>query len=292
MDKTEQPASKTKKGLQLLLKIVVTVACLWFVSTKISFAELGSVLATANPGWLLVALAVFVGSKIIASFRLNIYFKNIGLPLSEKENLKLFWLGMFYNLFLPGSITGDAYKVIVLSKRFNSPYKKTSAAVLLDRFSGLLALGLILAVYSFFVLGNISYSILLLAGAIASVFVLFFIIKRFFTDFTAGFWPTFFMGLGVQSLMVLSIYAILYALGIQEQQSIYIFIFLVAAVASVLPLTVGGGLGIREFVFYKGAVFLGVNEHTAIVISLVFYFITLAASLSGAVFIFRKVFDK
>ena len=292
MDKTEQPASKTKKALQLLLKIVVTAACLWFVSTKISFAELRSVLATANPGWLLVALAVFVGSKIIASFRLNIYFKNIGLPLSEKENLKLFWLGMFYNLFLPGSITGDAYKVIVLSKRFNSSYKKTSAAVLLDRFSGLLALGLILSVYSFFVLGNISYSILLLAGAIASVFVLFFIIKRFFTDFTAGFWPAFFLGLAVQSLMVLSIYAILYALGIQEQQSIYIFIFLVAAVASVLPLTIGGGLGIREFVFYKGAVFLGVNDHTAIVISLVFYFITLAASLSGAVFIFRKVFDK
>lgn len=292
MDKTEQPASRTKKVIQLLLKIIVTVACLWFVSTKISFAELRSVLATANPGWLLVALAVFVGSKIIASFRLNIYFKNIGLPLSEKENLKLFWLGMFYNLFLPGSITGDAYKVIVLSKRFNSPHKKTSAAVLLDRFSGLLALGLILAVYSFFVLRNISYSILLLTGAIASVFVLFFIIKRFFTDFTAGFWPAFFLGLAVQSLMVLSIYAILYALRIQEQQSIYIFIFLVAAVASVLPLTVGGGLGIREFVFYKGAVFLGVNEHTAIVISLVFYFITLAASLSGAVFIFRKVFDK
>lgn len=292
MDKTEKPASKTKKLLQLLLKIVVTVACLWFVSTKISFSELRSVLATANSGWLLVALLVFAGSKIIASFRLNIYFRNIGLLLSEKENLKLFWLGMFYNLFLPGSITGDAYKVIVLSKRFNSSYKKTSAAVLLDRFSGLLALGLILSVYSFFVLGNIIYSIVLLTGAVAAVFILFVIIKRLFADFTAGFWPTFVLGLAVQVLMVISVYAILYALGIQEKQPVYIFIFLIAAVASVLPLTVGGGLGIREFVFYKGAVFLGVDEHTAIVISLVFYFITLVASLSGAVFIFRKVFDK
>jgi hypothetical protein len=43
---------------------------------------------------------------------------------------------MFYNLFLPVSISGDAYKVILLKKIYDAPYKKTTSAGLLDRFSG------------------------------------------------------------------------------------------------------------------------------------------------------------
>jgi hypothetical protein len=52
---------------------------------------------------------------------------------------------MFYNLFLPGAISGDAYKVVLLTRKYDVSYKKITAAVLLDRFSGLLALGLILS---------------------------------------------------------------------------------------------------------------------------------------------------
>lgn len=68
--------------------------------------------------------------------------------------MKLYWLGMFYNLFLPGSISGDAYKIVILKRRYNAPYKKTSAAVLLDRFNGLPGLGLILAFYCIFVIDS------------------------------------------------------------------------------------------------------------------------------------------
>ncbi|MEI9910219.1 MAG: lysylphosphatidylglycerol synthase transmembrane domain-containing protein [Bacteroidota bacterium] len=288
----EKPRSvlQSVKILKLLLKIAVTIVCLWYVSSKINFTELGQVLVNTNWLFLAVAVGVFILSKIIASYRLNIYFKNISLFLKEKENLKLFWLGMFYNLFLPGSVTGDAYKVIVLSKQFNISYRKTTTAVLLDRFSGLLGLGLILALYSFFTLDNKVYIALLVIAALASVFILYFIVRRYFTDFLPGFWPTFFLGLAVQSLMVICIYAIIYALHIQNGQTEYVFIFLIASVAGVLPLTIGGGLGIREFVFYKGAIYFGLNEHTAIIISLLFYCVTLFTSLFGAIFIFKKIF--
>lgn len=283
---------RTIRFLKLLLKIAVTIACLWYVSTKINFAELKEILSTTNLLLLAAGFCVFIVSKIIASFRLNIYFRNISLLLKEKENLKLFWLGMFYNLFLPGSVTGDAYKVIVLSKQFNINYKKPTAAVLLDRFSGLLGLGLILAFYSFFILNKTSYIILLSAGAVASVFILYFIIRRYFTEFLPGFWPTFFLGLVVQAMMVLCIYAVINSLHIQKGQTEYVFIFLIASVASVLPLTVGGGLGIREFVFYKGAIYFGLDEHTSVIISLLFYCISVITSLFGSIFIFKKIFPE
>jgi uncharacterized membrane protein YbhN (UPF0104 family) len=260
------------------------------VSTKINFSDLKQILGKAN--WLLLAVscAIFIISKIIASYRLNIYFKNISLRIKETDNLKLFWLGMFYNLFLPGSITGDAYKVIALSKQFSVSYRKTTTAVLLDRFSGLLGLGLILAMYSLFTLENKVWISLVIFGAIASIFILYFIIRRYFTDFLPGFWPTFFLGLVVQALMVMCIYAIIYSLCIQHGQTEYVFIFLIAAVAGVLPLTVGGGLGIREFVFYKGAIYFGLDAHTAVIISLLFYCVTLFTSLFGAFFIFNPIF--
>src|SRR6185295_9413691 len=104
-------------------------------------------ISSAKLPWLIPALILFIISKIVSSFRLNLYFKNAGVELSQPQNLRLYWLGMFYNLFLPGSISGDAYKVILLKRKYNASYKKTSAAVLLDRFSGLLALGLIMSAY-------------------------------------------------------------------------------------------------------------------------------------------------
>lgn len=281
--------SHLKSFLKLLLKIAVTIACLWYVYTKISFRDMKAALEHTRWAFLLLSLVIFAIAKAMASIRLNINFKNIGLRLSEMDNLRLFWLGMFYNLFLPGSITGDAYKVIVLSKRFKSPYKKTTAAVVLDRFSGLLGLGLLAAAYSFVVI-RLPYAFMLLAGAIATVFILYLVIKKIFPEFLPGFRPTFLLGLLVQCLMVTCAYCILWALHIQTQQAEYIFIFLAATVASVLPLTVGGGLGIREFVFYKGALILGIDEHTAIIVSLLFYFITLITSLTGAVYVFKRVF--
>jgi glycosyltransferase 2 family protein len=147
MEDTPKARSKTANLLKLLLKIAVTVICLWYVSGKIDFHKAGAALKSANWVYLALALVAFVISKILSAYRLNIYFRNINIHLPEWNNMKLYWLGMFYNLFLPGSISGDAYKVILLTKKYNIPYKKTTAAVLLDRFSGLLGLGLILAVY-------------------------------------------------------------------------------------------------------------------------------------------------
>ena len=139
--------ARTVRFLKLLLKIGVTILCFWYISTKIDFTNALNALLKANWIYLFVALLFFILSKLLSAFRLNIYFKNIRLQLPNWTNIRLYWLGMFYNLFLPGAISGDAYKVILLTRRYKTSYKKTSAAVLLDRFSGVLALGVILSVY-------------------------------------------------------------------------------------------------------------------------------------------------
>ena len=288
MDVTIKTESKNSKFIKLLLKIAVTAVCLWYVSGKIDFARAGLVLKNVNWFYISVALVVFVFSKWISAIRINIYFQNISILLTHWQNVTLYWLGMFYNLFLPGSITGDAYKVILLTRQFGVPYKKTTAAVLLDRISGLLALGLIMGVYSIIVLKNELHIILLIGCSVAAIIVLYLIIKKLFPDFSPGFWPTFAWGFIVQLSLVACVYLILKSLKIETRQADYIFIFLVAAVAGVLPITVGAGLGVREFVFVEGAKYFGLEPNISIVVSLLFYVITLLISLLGIIFIFKN----
>jgi glycosyltransferase 2 family protein len=285
----EIPAKKSKipKWLTLLLKIAVTITCIWYVSGKIDFKKAGATLQTVNWFYLTLALFAFIFSKLVSAVRLNIYFKNAGISLPNWQNIKLYALGMFYNLFLPGSISGDAYKVILLKRKYNAPYKKTTAAVLLDRFSGLLGLGLILGVYSILVLDEFLYVIAFAGGSILAVLALYFIISRWLKDFTESFFPTLLLGILVQGAQVICACLIMLSLGIPVHATEYIFIFLVSSVVAVLPLTIGG-LGIRELVFLEGAAIFGLVQETSVVISLLFYLITLVTSAAGVFYVFNN----
>lgn len=291
MQENSRPKQKVPPAVKLLLKVAVTAVCIWYVSGKIDFAKAGTALQHANWLYLFFALIAFILSKIISSYRLNIYFRNIGICLSEWDNLKLYWLGMFYNLFLPGSVGGDAYKVVLLKREFDAPYKKTTAAVLLDRFSGLLGLGLILAVYSIFVLDQPLHVAGIVTGALIGVIVLYIIVRRWLKDFIPSFFPTLLLGLLVQGAQVICAYLIMAALGISLHETAFIFLFLVSSVVSVLPLTIGG-LGIREVVFLQGSAFFGLAQETSIVISILFYLITLFTSAWGLIYVFKDPLKK
>ena len=283
----EKKEAGTKQFIKLLIKILITVVCFWYISQKIDFSQALQSIRNANWFYLFLSVLLYILSKVVAAYRLNIYFGNINLKLPPGQNLKLYWLGMFYNLFLPGSISGDAYKVVILNNRLDAPYKKTSAAVLLDRFSGLLGLGVILSIYGVVVLDDTAIDAFLIIGSAVAIAGMYLLIRRFFKEFVRGFFLTFIWGIAVQAIQVLGVYLILAALHIDNNLSQWIFIFLSASVISVLPISLGGGLGTRELVFTEGAGFFGLDPHLGVIISLLFYLSSVAGSLPGAWFIFN-----
>ena len=109
--------AKNKKRLFALIKILATCIGLYFVFVKVPFKEVLEVTKKTNPGYIFVAWLLFVFSKVFSAFRLNALFKAISIQISERANLKLYLLGMFYNLFLPGGIGGDGYKLLVLKRK-------------------------------------------------------------------------------------------------------------------------------------------------------------------------------
>jgi hypothetical protein len=84
----------------------------------------------------------------------------------------------------------------------------------------------------------------------------------------------------------------MWSLGISFHNSEWIFIFLVSSAISVLPISLGGGLGTRELIFAEGARFLNMKPELGIIISLLFYLNNLLSSAGGAYFIFHSPLKK
>lgn len=276
-------ASKTKNILKTILKFVVSAVALYFVFKNIDWELTKGVFYASNIGWLIVATLFFIASKILSSLRLNLYFKNIGLSLSEKYNLKLYWIGMFYNLFLPGGIGGDGYKVYLLNKQFGIKVKPLIQASLLDRISGLIAL-LILAGFGYLLLDveKIPQWVEWIdwVGISISLPIYYIILKLLFNNFLSSFLSTTTYSFGVQLLQVVCAYFILLALGVQSHYLEYQVLFLISSVVAVFPFTIGG-IGARELTFLLGYQYLGIDENIAIAFSLQFFLITALVSLIG-----------
>ncbi|HEV8271852.1 MAG TPA: hypothetical protein VGQ04_11150, partial [Chitinophagaceae bacterium] len=83
------------------------------------------------------------------------------------------------------------------------------------------------------------------------------------------------------------VYCILLGLHLPLHQSEWIFIFLVAAVITVIPISLGGGLGTREFVFVKGAEYFLLDVHVAPIISILFYLSNALSSVWGVYYIYH-----
>src|SRR5690606_20130981 len=102
--------------LKLLLKLGITGLSLYLVSRKVEMEDIRQAFHNINLLFLLFAFLAFLVSQIISASRLNTLFKGVDLHISERYNFKIYLLGMFYNLFLPGGIGGDGYKIFLLRK--------------------------------------------------------------------------------------------------------------------------------------------------------------------------------
>jgi glycosyltransferase 2 family protein len=280
---------KLRKKLITALKIIVSAVLIYFIFTKIEFKDVLQTLKKSDPLYLFLALLFFVFSKVLSAFRTNLYFHQIGAKVSQLSNLKLYLLGMFYNLFLPGGIGGDAYKGYVIQKEYQTGTKKVVSSLLLDRLSGMLLLfvyACILALLSkneFF----LSFYWLIILAIPLSVMVFWFVNKIFFTTTLPVFWKSAGFSALVQLAQLVSVLFILKSLSVSLDIIEYLFVFLVSSIVSVIPLTIGG-IGSREVTFLYGAKWLGLDESTSIGISFTFFLITALTSLFGVIYHFKK----
>ncbi len=91
----------------------------------------------------------------------------------------------------------------------------------------------------------------------------------------------------VQICQIVCAICILMGMGLFEQWNAYVVLFLISSVAAIAPVTIGG-IGLREAVLLKGAVWLNLNAELAVSLGIGFYVITALTSLCGAYFAFGR----
>lgn len=280
--------ARTKKALIFILKLLVSAGMLWYVFSKIELSAIAEIILGANLWWMGLAWGLFISSKIVSAYRLNRFFSATGLTLPAIINLRLYLLGMFYNLFLPGGIGGDAYKIILLNRNSEVKLRYIFQATLLDRITGLVALMVITGILVMILPLSVYYVLLVLIviGLITLIFNL--VIKRFFPMFFPSYGSTMLQSFGVQLLQLGCAWGILLAIGYQADPLLLLTLFMVSSVMAVLPFTFGGA-GAREFTFALAATFLSMEpalRDTSIALGLMFYLITAVTSLAGIWYLF------
>jgi glycosyltransferase 2 family protein len=276
-----------KNQLKTILKLLLTGLALYLVFRKIDINQLLHLTKSIHWFWLIPAILFFVLSKVFTAFRLNLYFKNIGIQLDESQNWRLYLIGMFYNLFLPGGIGGDGYKVYLLNKHFKTPVKKLIQSALLDRLGGLIAIVFLL--FGLFLIVDIQLDFLqsqlwnglMIAGLVLTIPVFWLAQKFFFSDFLPSFLPANAWSFAGQIAQLICAWFILKSLGMTENILAYQLVFLLSSIVAVLPLTIGG-VGARELVFVYAHTYAGIEETAAVAFSLLFFLISAAVSLGGA----------
>ena len=277
----------SKKGiLKFIFKVCISALAIYVVIRKIDLVQTKEIIFHAKIGWLFLALIAFNISKAISSIRLNQFFKSIELVLPGLYNLKLYYVGMFYNLFLPGGIGGDGYKVFLLNRSHKTKVRHLISATLLDRISGLMALVFLALLLALFV--NLSFIGPWIKWVLIGILIVaypsyYFVFRLLFKNFLNAFTISNVLSLGVQLAQLLCAYLILKSLLVSDMYVEYMTLFLLSSVVAVIPFTIGG-IGARELVFIFGADYLLIDKNTAVAFSIIFFVITAVSSFTGIFF--------
>jgi glycosyltransferase 2 family protein len=149
----DSPRPNWKRPLTTALKIAVSCGLLAWVLHKTNLASIGHSLASANPWWLALALAMGIAGTLVQAKQWQRLLQAVGLDRSITRSLRIVFVGNTFNAIMPSSIGGDASRAVYIADR---PGERApgAAAVALQRllnFPGMVLLmgfGLALTVTS------------------------------------------------------------------------------------------------------------------------------------------------
>jgi glycosyltransferase 2 family protein len=121
------------------VKIAVSAGLMAFLLHKIPSHEIMDLARRADRRLLLASIAVFMASNVLSWFQWHALLRSSGVGLPAGQTFRVYFVGLFFNNFLPANIGGDAVKVYDLAREGESAYQ-VIAVTLLDRLLGVFSL--------------------------------------------------------------------------------------------------------------------------------------------------------
>ncbi len=317
---------RAPRALIQLLKVVVSIGLIAFLFYKISPAHLFAQLRNVEPGRLAAATAVFFVSVVLGAYQWHRLLRAGGVDLPFGKTFEVYFVGIFFNNFLPAGVGGDAMKIYDVTKVGHDPHLVLAVTVL-DRVIGIAGLCILALVASFILLGgpgleNLYLYILIFIGCVAPVLALVLnrrlsrAVRRLFCRITfwglGGRFDIVFRHLGgyrklrpllaqltalamaVQFLRVVTHILTGQALGLSFTPTNFLqfFVFVpLLGLLMILPISING-LGVREGAGILLFTQIGFTNGQALLMELITYAIMVVVSFLGGFFFFRRSFER
>lgn len=127
-----------------LIKVVVSVALIAILFSRIDGARLWAMARTAAPSWLVAALVLYLIMILVSAWRWGLLLQAQGVAMRFRALTSSFLVATFFNNFLPSNIGGDVIRIRDTAPVAGSKTLATTV-VLIDRGIGLLGLVLVAA---------------------------------------------------------------------------------------------------------------------------------------------------
>jgi uncharacterized protein (TIRG00374 family) len=130
-----------KKILLTCLQAAVTVFLLWWIfRDPVKNQAMAAALKLANWGWLFAGVGAVGVACLLQTQRWNVLLRVQGISMGWWRTLRVYMVGMFFNLFLLGATGGDVIKIYYAMRETTSRKGAAFLSVLVDRMMGLLGL--------------------------------------------------------------------------------------------------------------------------------------------------------
>ncbi len=309
-----------KKRWQIVLKILVSVVLFSVIFSRIDFSNVLSNFQLVDLRYLPLLVVLLVLNYVVSSIRWKtlLIHKNSD-KISVKYLTQLYFVGAFFNNFMPTSIGGDIYKVLALGKKISSK-ADALAATFMERFTGVVALVLI----SYFgLIKTFEFWVGQLPSAVSenSLYLTLFKFLVFF-----GFWiaaggafvllrvfskrvkilenvynsllsykgrneiliSAFLTSFVVQLLGIFTQYFVFASMGINLSFGYALFVFPVITLASFFIPSLNG-LGVQDALYMQLFLNAGVPAELALGASIIYHLLRLFVSLFGGIlYVFNK----
>lgn len=294
--------------LLFVLKLLLTTALLVAVVSYVDLAQVWERILAVNPLWLLASLACLAIGYVMCGVRWAWIAEGLGIEVSKRRKVKLYFLGMFASLFLPSTIGGDVIRGVLLAKTEGRKGMGVSAgaSVILDRVNGVYALLLLLTICMFFFDWSLTWWVSWLAVVLAAWGGMFFYpwVDRYLVSrlpekleklkslplmkpsFQKMWWRSLPISLLFQILIVQAHFFLGMAVGLEMSWAAFSMMVGLVALVATLPISLNG-FGVREAGYVSFAVYFGANGDAATAMAALWVIVLGVASLPGAWVLWR-----
>jgi hypothetical protein len=125
--------------LSTAIKVAVTLALYAAVFYKIDVRHFLERLQGTHLGWVALGVVTYAAGQWLSAWRWWVLLRPVRLTVPYLRMVGFYFIGMFFNFFLPTIVGGDAVKAILLARETGAPARATMS-VFMERNLGLLAL--------------------------------------------------------------------------------------------------------------------------------------------------------